>query len=512
MKLAVARMSWALLAVLAACGGVSPPEELGEAQGAVLANAQTLTCSTLQVARGSIGSGQGVQGLATQTLTGTQDRWAEYVEFAPNSSATCSYPLPAGVTAATVQAAEIGVNYRGPLKAEMRWVFEAWDYAAGAWVVVGDNAFALSWRWTAASLTLPAPVGRFLSGGPVKLRYRTESTYDASLLDLWVVRVQLASTDAGSPQDAGTPVDAGSGVDAGSPQDGGSPVDAGSPQDAGTPGDGGTPLPWSGVNSFTYQLTNYTNNKLDQIAGSKFDLAVIELARDGHSDYFRADEIAALKATGKQVLAYFEIGAIEEYRPEWSQVPADLKLGPVAGWPDEQYVKYWDERWWPIVQGRLDRALAAGFTGCYLDMVVTYEEIPANAAGTNRDDLARKMVALIARINQYAKARNANFKVMPQNSPELVDYAGYLAAIDGLGMEDMYWSDDVACSQAWCAENRNNAARVRAAGKLVLSVDYAVQSAHVADAYTRSRAAGFVPYVSVRALDRMTVNAGWDPQ
>lgn len=494
MKGVFARMSWVLLALLAACGGTSSTEVLGAQQDAVLANSQTLTCATLQVERGAIGSGQGVAGLATQTLTGTQDRWAEYVEFSPNTSATCSYPLPAGVTAAMVQAAELGINYRGPLKSEMRWVFEAWDYAAGAWVVVGDNAFALSWKWTATSLALPAPVGRFLSGGPVKLRYRTDSSVDASLLDLWVVRVQLAGADAGTSVDAGTP------------------ADAGTPVDAGTSSDAGTPVPWEGVSSFTYQLTNYANDRLDQLAGSKFDLAIVELSRDGNSDWFRADEIAAVKATGKQVLAYFEIGAIEEYRPEWSQVPADLKLGPVDGWPDEQYVKYWDERWWPIVQGRIDRALAAGFTGCYLDMVVTYEEIPANAAGTNRDDLAKKMVALIARISEYAKARNPAFKVMPQNSPELVDSAGYLAAIDGLGMEDMYWSDDVACSQDWCAENRTNAARVRAAGKLVLSTDYAVQAAHVADAYTRSRAAGFVPYVTVRALDRMTVNAGWDPQ
>ncbi|QQR46459.1 hypothetical protein JKA73_10470 [Myxococcus xanthus] len=44
------------------------------------------------------------------------------------------------------------------------------------------------------------------------------------------------------------------------------------------------------------------------------------------------------------------------------------------------------------------------------------------------------------------------------------------------------------------------------------STDYATHSAHVADAYTRSRAAGFVPSVTVRAMERMTVNAGWDPQ
>ncbi|MCP3104036.1 endo alpha-1,4 polygalactosaminidase [Myxococcus sp. K15C18031901] len=501
MRFAVAGWSSLGCVALFACGGSSDsgdgPERSGNAE--VLANARTLTCGNLQVESGSIGAGQTVQGLHTQTLSGTQDRWAEYVEFAPGTSITCTYALPADVRAADVVAAELGVNYRGPLKSEMRWLFEAWDYAAGAWVLVGDNTFAQSWKWTATSLALGSPQ-RFVSGGPVKLRYRTTSSADASLLDLLVVRVQPAATDAGTPGDAGTPPDSGT------------PGDAGTPSDAGTSTDAGTPVPWEGVSSFTYQLTNYPQGKLDTLANSKFNLAVVELSRDGHSDWFTAAEISALKSRGKQVLAYFEIGAIEEYRPEWSQVPADLKLGPVDGWPDEQYVKYWDERWWPIVKGRIDQALAAGFTGCYLDMVVTYEEIPADAAGTHRADLAKKMVALIARINQYAKARNPAFKVMPQNSPELVDDPAYLPAIDGLGMEDMYWSDDTACSESWCEENRVNAARVRAAGKLVLTVDYATQASHVADAYTRSRAAGFVPYVTVRALDRMTVNAGWDPQ
>ena len=83
------------------------------------------------------------------------------------------------------------------------------------------------------------------------------------------------------------------------------------------------------VRSWVYQLSGYQNNRLDQIAGSSFDLAVVDLARDGGGDYFTPGEVAALTSRGKVALAYFEIGAIEDYRPEWSQVPADLKLGPV---------------------------------------------------------------------------------------------------------------------------------------------------------------------------------------
>ncbi len=269
---------------------------------------------------------------------------------------------------------------------------------------------------------------------------------------------------------------------------------------------------WSLVSSWTYQLTGYQNNRLDQIAGSRFNLAVVDLARDGASDYFTRAEVAAVQATGKIVLAYFEIGAIENYRPEWPLVPSDLMLGSVSGWPGEQYVKYWDPRWWPIVQSRIDSAIAAGFNGAYLDMIVTYEEIPANAAGTDRNDLASKMVDLIERTSQYAKSINPDFKIVPQNAPELHVWPRYLPAIDGLGMEELYYrTTDQACSQSWCVENRNNAAAVRAAGKLVLTVDYANQAGNIADAYTRSRAASFVPYCSVVSLDVMRVNPGWDP-
>ena len=269
---------------------------------------------------------------------------------------------------------------------------------------------------------------------------------------------------------------------------------------------------WNSVSSWVYQLTDYQNNRLDQIAGSRFNLAVVDLARDGSSDYFTRSEIAAVQATGKIVLSYFEIGAIEDYRPEWPLVPADLKLGAVGGWPSEQYVKYWDARWWPIVQGRIDQAVAAGFDGAYLDMIVTYEEIPANAAGTSRDDLASKMVDLIERTSAYAKSLDPDFKIVPQNSPELYAWPKYMPAIDGLGMESLYYKPtDNPCSQAWCIENRNNAAAVRAAGKLVLTIDYANQAANIGDAYTRARAAGFVPYCSVQALNVMRVNQGWDP-
>jgi len=254
--------------------------------------------------------------------------------------------------------------------------------------------------------------------------------------------------------------------------------------------------------TWVYQLSGYQNDGLQEIADSCYNLAVVDLARDGSADFFTASEIESVQTTGKTVLAYFEIGAIEDYRPEWDSVPSDILLGTLDGWPGEFYVAYWDERWWPIVQGRIDQAISAGFDGAYLDMIVTYEEIPAGSAGTNRADLAQKMVDLIVRLSVYAKSQDADFLVFPQNSPELYVLPGYLDAIDGIGMEEMYVrATDRPCTLSWCYENIANATAILNAGKPVLSIDYAVAQDMIDLAVDQSLAAGFIPFVSVRSLD-----------
>ena len=270
-----------------------------------------------------------------------------------------------------------------------------------------------------------------------------------------------------------------------------------------------------GVKSWVYQLTQYKDNKLDEIAKSPFDLAVIDLARDGSADYFTAKEIQSVKTSGKIVLAYFEIAAIEEYRPEWKSIPSDLKAGEVDGWPKEQYVKFWDERWWPVVQGRIDQALDAGFDGVYLDMVTTYEEIPRS--GLSSEQRAHRMVDLIARISSYAKTNakkaNSQFKIVPQNCPELYTWSyweprvntKYIDAIDGLALESVfYMAHDKPAQKSWNKENRVNALEIKKAGKLVLGVDYAKLPRSIADAYKKQREIGFIPYVGVVELNRVS--------
>lgn len=262
------------------------------------------------------------------------------------------------------------------------------------------------------------------------------------------------------------------------------------------------------IDSWAYQLQGYPRGRLDQLAAGPFSLVVIDLARDANSDWFTADEIAGVRATGKQVLAYFEIGSIEDFRPEYPVLrreAADLIANEWADWPGEYFVRYWDPRWWDrVVRARVDQALGAGFDGVYLDTPLAYEELALSAAqGRDRDGLARAMADLVERISRYAKQRRPGFLIVPQNSPELRHQPGYTAAVDGIGVEELFYeATDQRCTADYCAENLAETRALRDSGKFVLSVDYATTPADVRAACARYRAERFAGTVTVVDLDR----------
>jgi cysteinyl-tRNA synthetase, unknown class len=262
--------------------------------------------------------------------------------------------------------------------------------------------------------------------------------------------------------------------------------------------------------SWVYQLQGYRRGRLDALARAPHGLVVIDLARDADTDFFGAREIAGLRASGKRVLAYFEIGSIEDFRPEYAPLrrqAGDLILNRWDEWPDEYFVRYWDRRWWDrVIRPRVDQALAARFDGVYLDTPLAYEELDlARAPGQTRHSLARAMVNLIVRISGYAKHKRPGFWVVPQNSPELRHHPGYTGAIDGIGMEELFFqATDRACTEDWCAENLANARALRDAGKPVFAVDYATRAANIRTACAQYRKERFVGYVGVPELDRIS--------
>lgn len=265
------------------------------------------------------------------------------------------------------------------------------------------------------------------------------------------------------------------------------------------------------IDDWVYQLQGYPGGGLSALVAAPQPLAVIDLARDGSGDYFTAQDIRTLHDSGKTALAYFEIGAIEEYRPEYPSLPDNLILNPWPGWPGEHFVRYWEPAWWNlVVRPRIDQALAAGFDGVYLDAPGAYEEIDLSLVpGETRASLGRKMVDLIMQISDYAKQQDPDFGVFPQNAPELRTHSGYVDAIDGLGVEELFFlADDEPCSASWCQENLTHVRALRDAGKLILAVDYASQPANIAAACSRYAQEGFVGYVTTVDLDTINPPCG----
>jgi uncharacterized protein (TIGR01370 family) len=286
----------------------------------------------------------------------------------------------------------------------------------------------------------------------------------------------------------------------------------------------GTPLGLTGVNDFLYQLQNLD---LAAIGNSAYDLVVMDYSADGgEAGEFTAAQINALKHSSggeKIVLAYMSIGEAEDYRFYWQSgwTPGNPTWLDVedTDWPGNYRVHYWDPAWQSIIFDYTDRLLDAGpsagsgrgFDGAYLDIIDAYEYY----ADQGRTTAAQEMADFVAAIRAHAHDRDPDFYIFPQNAPELATLVpAYLNSADGIGQEDLYYgydADDVMTPPAVTAELEAYLDVFKNAGKLVLTIDYATTPAHIDDAYAKSQAKGYVPFVTVRDLDQLTINAGHEP-
>src|SRR5690606_19289171 len=143
----------------------------------------------------------------------------------------------------------------------------------------------------------------------------------------------------------------------------------------------------------------------------------------------------------------------------------------------------------------LDRIMALGFDGVYLDRVDAYWYYQDR---DGRDTAAREMVDFIIDFTAYAREREPDFLVFPQNAEELgTMFPDFLAAVNGIGVEDLYYGyprDHEASPADWTAEREAILDQWVAAGKLVLVIDYTDKAEQIADAYARSAARGYVEY------------------
>jgi cysteinyl-tRNA synthetase len=271
--------------------------------------------------------------------------------------------------------------------------------------------------------------------------------------------------------------------------------------------------PW-GVRSFAIQL-----QKADPaaLAASPFPLIVMDCSRDGtDAAAYTPAEIAAVKHGAKEggpklVLAYISVGEAEDYRsywlPEWKTRKPEW-IGPEnPEWKGNYKVRFWDAAWRKQLEDYLDRLIAQGFDGAFLDVVDAGEFWADEARGAERRPGAeREMADLVKSLTAHARGKHPGFGVFPNGGEGLLRFEDYTAAIDGLFREDIWYNGNKHNRPAEIDETLRALQPLLKARKPVFAIDYVTKKDLMADFYARAGAAGLVPYATVRELDKLVVN------
>lgn len=278
-------------------------------------------------------------------------------------------------------------------------------------------------------------------------------------------------------------------------------------------------------------------SSVELLAKSTYELLIVEPVGT-----YRGASLPKMKAMvtrlrgarpGRSIVAYLDIAEADSHRSYWEsnwKAPTkkekgspDFLVGPDPdGWKDTYLVRYWDPRWQALLMADLDKLLSAGFDGFCLDWAGAYlDPTIAPLAKAAQIDAARAVVDLVARLRQAILQANPKATVILQNAPGLIDADPRVAdLVDAVLFEGTWYSGkaEVAWSDPEGGDRENRAteagrspeallaqaAKWRARGKPVFTLDYCLNADHAGEVYRRSKKLGAVPLVSRTALDRPT--------
>jgi len=274
----------------------------------------------------------------------------------------------------------------------------------------------------------------------------------------------------------------------------------------------------SGVKSWAIQLRFLDRAAL---AASPTDLVVIDHAPHPKKDIeipFLTHEVSDLKSgpnnKRRLVLAYLSIGEAERYRfywkPEWevSGTKPTWLGSENPQWPGDFAVDYTNPEWQSTIFGTpesyLDRIVAAGFDGVYLDRADAFQDREPESK-----DARDAMVRFIARLSDHARRSKPQFLVVMQNAEELIDDAGLRQRLDGIAKEDLaYGSDNSAIENPaeMVRDSLQYLRKAKRAGLAVFTLEY-VTEPHKRER-VRSMAAreGFRLHITERLLGTLSID------
>ena len=270
--------------------------------------------------------------------------------------------------------------------------------------------------------------------------------------------------------------------------------------------------------SFAYVLQS------DSLAKSKAE-AVAKLTTCGRDwivldasfstdEPWTAADLATIRAgkVGRKVIAYLSIGEAEDYRAYWQSFwktnPPAFLLGENPEWKGNFRVKYWQADWQKITLADVDKIMATGFDGVYLDIVDGFETFEQSGNDfiddrpnpETKQSYRRDMVDWVKSVTARARTANPTAIIIPQNGTQLFAHADFLAAVDAVGIEDLFTNGDKLQKAADTKFRLETLAPMLAAHKPVLDIEYAKRKERQAHAREAAAQNGLVWLVTDRRL------------
>lgn len=270
--------------------------------------------------------------------------------------------------------------------------------------------------------------------------------------------------------------------------------------------------------SFAYVLQADAKHKTKAAAVSTLrdcerDWIILDAAYDGDVRWSSKD-LRSIRSgkKGRKIVAYLSIGEAEDYRPYWQKAwDRDGNGKPDQGapswlnvenpdWEGNYKVKYWHSGWQNIMLPEIDRIMAQGFDGLYLDIVDAfefYEEVdgkyvdhrPNPETGRSfRQDMAR----WIGRIGERARQAKKGTMIIPQNAAQLLEFPEYRGLVSGIGVEDLFSNGKKPSKAKEIAYTSGFLKQLLPLQKPILVIDYSRKKSVIAPARRSAQAAGYV--------------------
>jgi cysteinyl-tRNA synthetase len=293
---------------------------------------------------------------------------------------------------------------------------------------------------------------------------------------------------------------------------------------------------------------------VDQIAASSYAMVVLDNipSEASNTDYPMESVIDQLHTAKipKIVLAYVDIGEAEDYRTYWQPgwgvgTPEWIAGSDPDGWEGNFPVAYWYDAWqalWLGEGGLMEGILDVGFDGIYLDWIEAYsDESVIDIAEQDQVDPVQEMIWWVENLASYGRARRPDFLVIGQNAAELARFDEYVAIIDAIAQEQVWFdggadndppgdcplprTEDEIETEKYrstlspaCRRQHDEFPEstlhvssesyiedllvAQAKGLEIFTIDYALDPENIAWVYETSRSLGFHPFVSNRNLDQ----------